>query len=591
MKLRELTESQIKAFAGSTIFNRGYKYFQDGMVNNLDYNPNEDFIHAEVSGSYGDYHVEIGVLNDDLDADCDCPYDGYPCKHIVAALLMFVRNLDECTRSGRERRDKFVLIEEKIMELPKTEVVQMVVNCARRYPDFERELTMRFHSPQTVTVETLLKQIAKTIPSIQSRSQSLEKIIKDLTLILMSVDSAPEATIIETYWAAADAILGEMNELGMDDESLEELLEHILRKLAKRCLADSAFTIKKKEIIGALMDYYTWGNSGAVDLIYQTAESLCTDKADYRIVIEKLKPCAAKDPYDRTLLASLYAKVGDEEARLAALEQELKYGSDYWRLAQYWIEKKDDEKALSIVKTGIDKGEGKKTELYDFLNKSLVAKGDYEAISQLLQNKIKNGELKARQLREDPLYQALKKQYASRGDYDGQAELLKISLSLDDIDFGLFQEAEQALKADDREKFEKELLRRLNQIRTQRRAIGLGPKSSRAVEVLAEIYDHKNEMDKLFQYVKNDPELLLKYEERLAPLHPDHYLKDYSARVSRLIEQRGRENYQKAAGYLRSIKGIYQETLKQPEKWDQFLSDLKSRNKNLRALQEELSKL
>jgi uncharacterized Zn finger protein len=59
MKLKDLTEQRIKQFAGSTIFGRGRAYYKDGMVEDLEYDPQNDNIQSKVTGSYDDYTVEI----------------------------------------------------------------------------------------------------------------------------------------------------------------------------------------------------------------------------------------------------------------------------------------------------------------------------------------------------------------------------------------------------------------------------------------------------------------------------------------------------------------------------------------------------
>ena len=57
VKLRDLTQEEIRDFAGETIFGRGYGYYKDDMVYEFDYNPSTDGILAEVHGNYGDYEV------------------------------------------------------------------------------------------------------------------------------------------------------------------------------------------------------------------------------------------------------------------------------------------------------------------------------------------------------------------------------------------------------------------------------------------------------------------------------------------------------------------------------------------------------
>lgn len=71
---------------GNTILQRGKAYYEDGHVESFEEVENGAWI-ATVIGSE-DYFVEIefskrGTVKD---YQCDCPYDGDLCKHVVAVL-------------------------------------------------------------------------------------------------------------------------------------------------------------------------------------------------------------------------------------------------------------------------------------------------------------------------------------------------------------------------------------------------------------------------------------------------------------------------------------------------------------------------
>ena len=112
---------------------------------------------------------------------------------------------------------------------------------------------------------------------------------------------------VAVSWAVADEILGELNNYGMDDEDLEEVLFEALETLETMLVGNDSLRAEKQRIIGELMDYYTWGNSGVVDSIYDTVQNLCSEKADYQIVIAKLEANARASSYSKTLLADLYS--------------------------------------------------------------------------------------------------------------------------------------------------------------------------------------------------------------------------------------------------------------------------------------------
>ncbi|ODS38877.1 MAG: hypothetical protein A7316_06825 [Candidatus Altiarchaeales archaeon WOR_SM1_86-2] len=91
MQPEDLTENDIRRFADSKrIFGRGESYYRRGKIRSMDVSRDKKEITAKVDGNYGIYDVEIYFDEDGISADCDCPYDGYGCKHIVAVLLEFL---------------------------------------------------------------------------------------------------------------------------------------------------------------------------------------------------------------------------------------------------------------------------------------------------------------------------------------------------------------------------------------------------------------------------------------------------------------------------------------------------------------------
>jgi hypothetical protein len=71
--------------------------------------------------------------------------------------------------------------------------------------------------------------------------------------------------------------------------------------------------------------------------------------------------------------------------------------------------------------------------------------------------------------------------------------------------------------------------------------------------------------------------------------YPDEAIRLYKSVAQRLIDARGRENYQQAIGHLTRVKLLYQKQGREPE-WNAYITDLRNKSKSLRALKEELDK-
>lgn len=63
----------------------------------------------------------------------------------------------------------------------------------------------------------------------------------------------------------------------------------------------------------------------------------------------------------------------------------------------------------------------------------------------------------------------------------------------------------------------------------------------------------------------------------------------YREMIEALINQRGRDNYRKAAQYLQTVQRLYKQ-LQQAGTCQQYVQELRSQNNNLPALKQELSK-
>jgi uncharacterized Zn finger protein len=93
MALAKITESMIRAGAGSESFHRGEEYYRDGAISNTAIQGT--LISGECAGTYAPYYrVQVELDEAGIaEASCTCPYEfgGY-CKHIVALLLAYLHH-------------------------------------------------------------------------------------------------------------------------------------------------------------------------------------------------------------------------------------------------------------------------------------------------------------------------------------------------------------------------------------------------------------------------------------------------------------------------------------------------------------------
>ncbi len=600
MTLQDLTESAIRNFAGTTIFQRGEGYYRNGMVENLQYDADSESIQAEVAGNYGEYGVMVTTGGGHLSASCNCPYDGYPCKHVVAVLLTFLHNPSMYKKQAAHKKHLENSLTKKIKALSKEELLDIVLSGVKKYPEMKRDLMVRLESNKKATFNTILHQIKRAFPSIESRTYSTSSIARELRRILKSVDAAPLAMQLNVYWAVTDRVLEELNDYGMDDDALEGVAIEAMENLVDGFRGNEDMQGQRAEVIEQLMDYYIMGNCGLVDWMYDTVMGLCAGEPDYKLVIEKLEQKTKKATYTsyyQNLIADLYEKLGDSQAQLKILESKLEYGMDYWRLAQYWFAHGNDEKAWHVVQEGLKKGQGRKKELYDALQQHYQKQNKYDRINDLLKQKIERKDLDDHwNVRQDSTYQWLWKHYDQQGDYDGKKALLELCLNDRSLDLKFYKEAEAALSPEDWQQFEPKIIETLKgRLKKEGPRIGYGfpavGTGASAVDTLAEIYDDKNEPSQLFETVRGNLRLMKQYEPRLLAGYFDLYLQEYQKAITNLIKARGRDNYKAAASYAKTIKHIYTDIANMPEEWQKYITNLRSQHTRLRALKEELAHL
>jgi hypothetical protein len=71
--------------------------------------------------------------------------------------------------------------------------------------------------------------------------------------------------------------------------------------------------------------------------------------------------------------------------------------------------------------------------------------------------------------------------------------------------------------------------------------------------------------------------------------YPHEAIRLYKSVIQKLIDERGRENYQQATDFLMRVRLLYQKQEQEPE-WHAYIARLRNSNKSLRALKEELDK-
>lgn len=162
-------ENEISA----VIFRRGENYYENGLVEDLEEVAPGRW-NAVVEGTT-DYETEVCIKNGEIVSwDCDCPYDGYMCKHVVAVLLA-VRDEGTGFSDYEEVRTEQEQLSQddaavsgdlmaRISLLTERQLSDFVGNYAQKDAVFKEELLKYVVSKQlSGTTETYRREVRKYI--------------------------------------------------------------------------------------------------------------------------------------------------------------------------------------------------------------------------------------------------------------------------------------------------------------------------------------------------------------------------------------------------------------------------------------------
>lgn len=208
-----ITLNNFEVYVPYKIWQRGEEYYESGAVIDLQEISDEDWI-ATVQGT-DDYAVEVLIENDIIASwNCDCPYEGEICKHVVATILA-IRNHNEkvfqSAFSGRMKQTDRVedaVIEEEIPHqtssneelesllsfLDHEELSQLVLEYASKSSAFSDFLKQRMQSNvQSETEKNFQVEVCMVFNSYTSSSRSryrrYDEPEHDWATILNKVDS------------------------------------------------------------------------------------------------------------------------------------------------------------------------------------------------------------------------------------------------------------------------------------------------------------------------------------------------------------------------------------------------------------------
>lgn len=395
------------------ILQRGFDYFKEGRVTNMDELGNGDY-EITVEGSET-YTVRLSIEDDAVtEFRCDCPYDGPVCKHVVAALFYLQRNvlnaLEVSAKKMQNKQKKMSVAEqaEKLLDTMSHDALKAFVHktCVTDHKFRELFVAKHIHLLYPESKELYTKQLQAFIKTctgdydfIDYRGASrLGNMVYGM--VDEAMDSLENGKFREPMYVAA-AILEEMADLincNVDDSGgqiggaiegafsiLNSLAESGLTEVQRGELFDYLLSIHEKKMFKG-WDWYFNTIALAIDV-------LKTDQEKERIksALGKIKPNGQSWDWDynkaQELMLQLIKKTESNEAVVQFIESNLSNSRFRAELIEIALAAKNYKRVEELAHEGIAKDEkehpGLADDWRDYLLTVYRQTGDVENTIQL----------------------------------------------------------------------------------------------------------------------------------------------------------------------------------------------------------------
>jgi hypothetical protein len=406
-------------------------------------------------------------------------------------------------------------------------------------------------------------------------SGAFETLAEDAIQFSGKSEILADALIVE-YWEKAERIISEANQYGGLDDDDEYAGYDFLQEAQNNI--DGVSKNTRRELADRAMYQYNLGNSGFDDALLEFCHSLCIDKDDWRYLIFKLNE-RPSDWNNEQILAILDG-IGDDEAYLSMRMKNLESGMDYMSLVSFFDDRGKFKEAVKYAAEGLSHGTGWISGLVEYLIDHYSSEKDGDELAQIME---------ICEARESYCYEAASRifdYHEKQGDYESAK---KYFMKIVDYTGGTFFEslydrAKNFLRNEDFVNTETELLSKI--------------KSGNVGEYL-EVCVNKGDYHEALTTMRESarPSIhwysernFMKTANRLEEHYPEEIIEYYGSFMDYLIDQgagRKRQNYISAVMYLRCIKSVYINVLKDRPRWERQLQEIREKHSTLRAFLEE----
>lgn len=582
-----LAEHDIRERVGDQNYQRGLGYFRNDAITS----PRREgsALKARCWGTADEpYRVSVTFADGKIDqAECSCPVGyGGACKHVAALLLTW-----------QARPGDFVEVEELAASLErrtKPELIALIDHMLRRDPDLESllELPLPKHrrTGPPADRDAFRRQAAAVIHRHPAGQWGVEGIIatelQDLREIGDGFAGRDDlASAAAVYESLAVEVIENYEFYPYDEGELTGVVDDSVKSLASLLDRPSASVDERRDLLKSLVAIYRAnvenageyevGGSAAIDVVLAKATP-----AEHIVVAEWIRS-ALRESGDRSddsveaeaygdLLFDLEKSTYDD---LTFIEESRKRGRV--------VELVDRLLSLGRVDEAVATARSSTTAELGQVLDQFVARGQSNLAEQLARERLTASP--------DPAILSWQQQrYAQQGDDSSALAIAKQIFQLQPS-LPLYAAARESAGRLGQWELVRDWLRSTLRA-TQRRDLLIeaclddGDVGAAVDEVLG----RSAELESPAADRALGP-AALQVAAAAEQTQPHDAIEIYVRYAERLIEYRGRDNYQMASTVLRNVRRLY-ERLGELDVWRGFVAELRARNRKLRAFQEELDR-
>lgn len=387
--------------------------------------------------------------------------------------------------------------------------------------------------------------------------------------------------LLMEYWKNAEKIISEFNEYGGGSDEDHEEAYSWLNKISELIDGGSISAETKFVFIDAAFVEYNIGNSGFESELMDIFFKICETKDEWRYLVKKLDEQPSNQRKKKVM--EIYKDyLCDDETYLKERMKNLQYGADYWDLVEFYINRENTQKALETAEQGILHGEGRLTELFNFLFDHFSKNKDTPNLERIVNTALNRG------TEEKAMLNRLFEYYNAQDNYENAKKVLIKAYKI--IKLGSYYEEykriKEFLKEPDWKQIEPEIFKKVRE--------------SNLTDYLRICID-KNMREEVLNTILNPPQDLLRFTikghsdefaDKLKEDFPEKIIEYYWKKFyGHIIGGADRKTYREAAAYLGKVKYIYTVILKDESAWNKRFFDLKEEFKKRSALLDELKNL